>query len=77
MERIEQVTDFEEKACACCGGALRQIGEDVAERLDVVPTTFRVLLTRRPRYVCRSCEGAIVDPSAPARIVECAIPPRR
>lgn len=74
LERIEQVVDVENKACPCCGGALHQIGEDVAERLDVVPTTFRVLVTRRPRYGCRSCEGAVVQASAPARIVEGGIP---
>jgi transposase len=74
LERIEQVVDVEEKACPCCGGALHQIGEDVAERLDVVPTTFRVLVTRRPRYGCRSCENAIVQAPAPARIVEGGIP---
>ncbi len=74
LERIEQVVDIEDKACPCCGGALHQIGEDVAERLDVVPTTFRVLVTRRPRYGCRSCESAIVQPPAPARIVEGGIP---
>jgi len=74
LERIEQVVDVEEKACPCCGGALHQIGEDVAERLDVVPTTFRVLVTRRPRYGCRSCESAIVQAPAPARIVEGGIP---
>jgi transposase len=76
LERIEQVVDVEDKVCPCCGGALHQIGEDVAERLDVVPTTFRVLVTRRPRYGCRSCEGAIVQAPAPApaRIVEGGIP---
>ena len=37
LERIEQVVDVEDKACPCCGGALHLIGEDVAERLDVVP----------------------------------------
>ncbi len=46
----------------------------MAERLDVVPTTFRVLVTRRPRYGCRSCESAIVQAPAPARIVEGGIP---
>ena len=70
LERIEQVVDVEDRACPCCGGALHQIGEDVAERLDVVPTTFRVLVTRRPRYGCRSCESAVVQAPAPARIVE-------
>lgn len=44
LERIEQVIDVDDKACPCCGGALHAIGEDVAERLDVVPTTFRVLV---------------------------------
>lgn len=74
LERIEQLVDVEDKACPCCGGALHQIGEDVSERLDVVPTTFRVLVTRRPRYGCRSCESAVVQAPAPARIVEGGIP---
>ena len=74
LERIEQVVDIEDKTCPCCGGALHQIGEDVAERLDVVPITFRVRVTRRPRYGCRACEGAVVQAPAPARIVEGGIP---
>ncbi len=74
LERIEQIVDVEDKACPCCGGALHAIGEDVSERLDVVPTTFRVLVTRRPRYGCRSCESAVVQTPAPARIVEGGIP---
>ena len=74
LERVEQVVDVEDKACPCCGGALHAIGEDVAERLDVVPTTFRVLVTRRPRYGCRSCESTVVQAPASARIVEGGIP---
>ncbi len=74
LERIEQVVDVEDKTCPCCAGELHQIGEDVSERLDVVPTTFRVLATRRPRYGCRACESAVVQTPAPARIVEGGIP---
>ena len=74
LERVEQIVDVENKACPCCGGALHQIGEDVSERLDVVPASFRVLVTRRPRYGCRSCENAVVQAPAPARIVEGGIP---
>lgn len=40
----------------------------------MVPTTFRVLVTRRPHYGCRSCEGAVVQAPAPARIVERGLP---
>ena len=65
LERIEQIVDVEDKACPCCGGALHQIGEDVAERLEVVPTTFRVLVRRRPRYRCRSCENAVDQAPGP------------
>ena len=74
LERIEQVVDVESKECPCCGGDLHPIGEDVAERLDVVPTTFRVLVTRRPRYGCRACESAVVQAPAPPRIVEGGLP---
>ena len=54
------LADVEDKACPCCRHALHVIGEDVAERLDIVPTQFRVLVTRRPRYGCRTCEGVVI-----------------
>jgi len=46
----------------------------IGERLDVVPATYRVLVTRRPRYGCRACEAAPVQAPAPARIVEGGLP---
>ncbi|HDZ73820.1 MAG TPA: IS66 family transposase [Aurantimonas coralicida] len=74
LPRIETVVDIEDKACPCCRHALHVIGEDVAERLDIVPAQFRVLVTRRPRYGCRSCEGIVIQAPAPARLIEGGIP---
>src|SRR5512139_349123 len=74
LPRIETVVDIEDKACPCCKGVLHQIGEDVSERLDVVPAQFRVLVTRRPKYACRACEGAVVQAPAPARLIEGGLP---
>ena len=74
LERVEQIVDIDNKACGCCGGALHVIGEDVTERLDVVPATFRVLVTRRPRYGCRGCEAAPVQAPAPAHIIDGGLP---
>ncbi|CAJ0855570.1 hypothetical protein AMST5_00865 [freshwater sediment metagenome] len=74
LPRIETIVDIEDKACPCCKGALHRIGEDVSERLDVVPAQFRVLVTRRPKYACRACEGAIVQAPAPARLIEGGLP---
>jgi hypothetical protein len=36
---------------------MTKIGEDVSERLDVIPALFRVLVTRRPKYACRRAEN--------------------
>jgi transposase len=70
LPRVEVIVDVEDKACACCGGSLHQIGEDQAEMLDYVPAQFRVRLIRRPRYGCRACENAVVQAPAPNRPID-------
>lgn len=74
LPRIETVVDIESDICPCCSGKLHRIGEDVAERLDIVPAQFRVLVVRRPKYACRSCEDVVVQAPAPARLIEGGIP---
>ncbi|MCF8710450.1 IS66 family transposase [Rhizorhapis sp. SPR117] len=75
LERVERVIDIDDKSCACCGGELHVIDETVTERLDVVPTVFRALVTRRPRYGCRGCDQAgVIQAPAPGHIVDQGIP---
>jgi transposase len=74
LPRIETIVDIEDKTCPCCQGVLHQIGEDVSERLDVIPAQFRVLVTRRPKYACRACEEGVVQAPAPARLIEGGLP---
>jgi transposase len=74
LPRIETVIDIQDKACPCCKNELHRIGEDVSERLDVIPAQFRVLVVRRPKYACRACEEAVVQAPAPARLIEGGIP---
>ena len=50
------------------------IGELRTEQLDVAPVQLRVRVTRRPRYACRACEGAIVVAEAPARPIDGGMP---
>lgn len=45
------------------------IGEDVSERLDVVPAKFRVIVTRRPKYAVKNEDG-VIQAAAPAHIIE-------
>ncbi len=72
--RVEQIVDVQDKTCPCCRGELHAMGEDVSERLDIVPAQFRVIMTRRPKYACRACEEVVVQAPAPARLVEGGIP---
>ena len=74
LPRVEHVVDVDSLICPCCSGDLHRIGEDVSERLDVVPVQFRVLVIRRSRYVCRACGDAIVQAPAPARLIEGGLP---
>lgn len=74
LPRIETLVDIEDKTCPCCAGALHVIGEDRAERLDIVPAQFRVQVVRRPKYACRACEDVVVQAPAPARLIEGGLP---
>jgi transposase len=74
LPRIERVVDPASLVCPCCAGTLHRIGEDVCERLDVVPAQVRVLVIRRPRYACRACEEAVVQAPAPACLIEGGLP---
>lgn len=74
LPRIEVTVDIEAQACPCCQGTLHRIGEDVSERLDIVPAQLRVLVVRRPKYGCRACEEVVVQAPAPARLIEGGLP---
>src|SRR5215212_9120730 len=67
LPRVEVLVDVGDKSGPCGGGAMHVIGEDTSEMLDIVPAQLRVKVIRRPRYGCRSCEGAVVQAPAPER----------
>jgi transposase len=51
-------------SCACCGGELRKLGEDVSETLERVPASWFVIEHVREKMTCRRCE-TITQPPAP------------
>ena len=81
LPREEIVIEPASKTCPCCGNDLHVIGEDRSERLDKIPAKYRVIVTRRPKYACRSCErtgadetAGVIQAPAPARLVEGGLP---
>ncbi|MCF6115108.1 IS66 family transposase [Mesorhizobium muleiense] len=69
LPRIETIVDIDDHVCP-----LHRIGEDVSERLDIVPAQLRVIVVRRPKYACRACEDVVVQAPAPARLIEGGLP---
>jgi transposase len=60
--------------CPCGCSEMTKIGEDVSERLDVIPAQFRVLVTRRPKYACRRFSQAVAQAPAPEHVVPDGLP---
>jgi transposase len=74
LPRVEVTLAPQDTACPCCRAAMTPIGEDVSERLDVIPAQFRVIVTRRPKLACRACPGTVMQTAAPARLIEGGLP---
>lgn len=70
LPRAERRIEPEAGSCTCpaCGGALRPLGQDSDEQLDVAPLQWRVIRTVRPKYSCRACDR-IVQAPAPVKAI--------
>jgi transposase len=55
--------------CPDCGAHLRQFGEDVAEQLEYIPESFKVIRHVRPKFACSGCDR-VVEAPAPSRPIE-------
>jgi len=69
LPRDERIYAPPTDACPACGGSLRPLGEDVAEQLEFVPVSFRVIRHVRPKLACSCCD-VIVQAPAPNRPIE-------
>jgi transposase len=74
LPRIHETIRPEDTNCPCCRSPMHAIGEESSERLDVIPAQFRVIVTHRPKYACRACEGTVVQAPAPERLIKGGIP---
>ena len=73
LSRVEEVVAPDSIICDC-GCERHIVGEDVSERLDIVPLQFRVLVTRRPKYAGRACENGITQDPAKPGLIEGGMP---
>jgi transposase len=58
-----------ERMCPHDGAALREIGVEVSEQLDIVPQQVRVIRHERVKYACPCCDGGLRLASKPPQVI--------
>ena len=75
LPRIDQRIEPENTHCPepHCGRAMVRIGEDISERLDIIPAQFFVQRQIRGKWACKCCQKLVQEPAA-AQVFDNALP---
>ena len=75
LARVDQHVEPEDTHCPTpeCGQPMVRVGEDVSERLDIVPAQFFVQRQIRGKWACRCCQLLVQEPAAP-QVFDNALP---
>jgi transposase len=66
LPREEVIIDLpeSEKICPIDGTALKQIGEEITEKLKIVPAQATVVIERKKKYACPCCQSHMAQAKA-------------
>jgi transposase len=75
LRRVEHRHEPEDTTCPTpgCGRSMVRVGEDVSEKLDIVPAEFFVHRHVYGKWACKCCQVLVQEPAAPA-IIDGGIP---
>ncbi len=75
LERVEHRHEIEDTACPTpgCGQPMQRVGEDVSEKLDIIPAQFFVHRHIYGKWACRCCQSLTQAPAEPD-VVDGGIP---
>jgi transposase len=75
LPRVEQRIEPEDIRCPTpeCGRPMVRVGEDISERLDIVPAKFFVQRQIRGKWACKCCQLLVQEPAA-AQVFDNALP---
>ncbi|MBE0550490.1 MAG: IS66 family transposase [Rubrivivax sp.] len=59
----------DERVCPHDGAALREIGVEVSEQMDVIPQQVRVIRHERVKYACPCCDGGLRLAAKPPQVI--------
>ena len=75
LPRVDQRVEPEDTNCPTpeCGQPMVRVGEDISERLDIIPAQFFVQRQIRGRWACKCCQLLVQEPAAP-QVFDNALP---
>jgi transposase len=75
LRRVEHRHEPEDTTCptAGCGRQMVRVGEDVSEKLDIVPAEFFVHRHVHGKWACKCCQVLMQEP-VPAQIIDGGMP---
>ena len=75
LPRVDQRIEPEDTHCPTpeCGQPMVRVGEDISERLDIIPAQFFVQRQIRGKWACKCCQLLIQEPAAP-QVFDNALP---
>jgi transposase len=75
LPRVEQRIEPEDTHCPTpeCGKPMVRVGEDISERLDIIPAQFFVQRQIRGKWACKCCQVLMQEPAA-AQVFDNALP---
>ena len=75
LPRVDQRVEPEDTNCPTpeCGQPMVRVGEDISERLDIVPAQFFVQRQIRGKWACKCCQLLVQEPAAP-QVFDNALP---
>jgi transposase len=75
LPRVDTRIEPENTNCPSpeCGQPMVRVGEDISERLDIIPAQFFVQRQIRGKWACRCCQLMVQEPAA-AQVFDNALP---
>ncbi|MBT9491214.1 MAG: IS66 family transposase [Paucibacter sp.] len=75
LPRVDTVIEPEDTHCPTpeCRQPMARVGEDISERLDIVPAKFFVQRQIRGKWACKCCQLLLQEPAA-AQVFDNALP---
>ncbi len=75
LPRVDQLVEPENTNCPTpdCGKPMVRVGEDISERLDIIPAQFFVQRQIRGKWACKCCQVLVQESAAP-QVFDNALP---